>query len=167
MTVAGSTTTVRANGGTDGTDTLTSIERLKFTDTSVALDINGNAGQAYRIYKAALDRVPDVKGLGDWIYALDSGLNTLKQVAQGFINSPEFQEKYGANSSDQTFITLLYNNVLKRSPDPGGFRDWQRALDQGSSRSDLLVGFSESPENQANAITLIANGIPYQDYLIG
>lgn len=167
VTVAGITTTVRANSGTEGTDTLTSIERLKFTGTSVALDINGNAGQAYRIYKAALDRVPDVKGLGDWIYALDSGLNTLKQVAQGFINSPEFQDKYGANSSDQTFITLLYNNVLKRSPDPGGFRDWQRALDQGSSRSDLLVGFSESPENQANAITLIANGIPYQDYLIG
>lgn len=164
--VTRSETTITVSGF-DGRDTLTNVERLKFADTSVALDINGNAGQAYRIYKAALDRVPDLKGLGDWIYALDTGINTLKQVAQGFINSPEFQTKYGANSSNQTFITLLYNNVLDRNPDPGGFADWQRALDIGYSRSDLLIGFSESPENQANVIGLIGNGIQYQNYLLG
>jgi hypothetical protein len=90
----------------DGTNTLTGVERIKFTDTSVALDINGNAGQAYRIYKAALDRAPDLKGLGDWIYALDSGLNSLTQVANGFIGSAEFQGKYGVNTSNTNFTTV-------------------------------------------------------------
>jgi hypothetical protein len=148
----------------DGTNTLTGVERIKFTDTSVALDINGNAGQAYRIYKAALDRTPDLKGLGDWIYALDTGLNSLTQVANGFTSSAEFQEKYGVNTSNESFITLLYNNVLGRKPDATGLADWQRAFDQGSSRAEVLIGFSESPENQANVIGLIANGIQYEAF---
>ncbi|MBY0574357.1 MAG: M10 family metallopeptidase C-terminal domain-containing protein, partial [Undibacterium sp.] len=46
-----------------GTDTLTNVERLAFNDSNVALDISGNAGQAFRIYQAALDRKPDLVGL--------------------------------------------------------------------------------------------------------
>jgi hypothetical protein len=151
--------------GRDGQDTLVGIERLKFANGTLALDIDGNAGQAYRIYKAALDRTPDLKGLGDWIYALDTGLNTLNQVADGFTSSAEFQGKYGVNTSNVNFITLLYNNVLDRNPDAAGLADWQRAFELGSSRSDVLIGFSESPENKANVISLIANGIRYDDFL--
>ena len=34
---------------TDGTDQLTNIERLQFTDKNVALDLNGNAGTTAKI----------------------------------------------------------------------------------------------------------------------
>jgi serralysin len=64
----------------------------------------------------------------------------------------------------KAFITLLYNNVLGRKPDATGLADWQRAFDQGSSRAEVLIGFSESPENQANVIGLIANGIQYEAF---
>lgn len=151
--------------GRDGQDTLVDIERLEFANASLALDIDGNAGQAYRLYKAALDRTPDLKGLGNWIYALDTGLNTLKQVADGFTSSAEFQGKYGVNTSNENFITLLYNNVLGRNPDATGLANWQQAFDLGSSRADVLIGFSESPENQANVIGLIANGIQYDAFI--
>ena len=33
----------------------------------LALDINGTAGQVYRLYQAAFDRKPDLVGLGYWI----------------------------------------------------------------------------------------------------
>jgi hypothetical protein len=34
---------------------------------AVALDVDGAAGQAYRLYQAAFDRAPDKNGLGYWI----------------------------------------------------------------------------------------------------
>lgn len=137
---------------------VTNVERLQFTNGFVALDINGDGGQAYRLYQAAFNRTPDVPGLGYQTNALDDGL-TLSQVAGNFIASPEFQRTYG-NVDDTQFITLLYQNVLHRAPDSGGL---QYHLDEmhvyGESRADVLTHFSESPENQANVIGAIQNGM--------
>jgi hypothetical protein len=58
---SGSNWTVRdtsSSGTNEGTDTLTGVERLGFADKAVALDIDGNAGKAYRVYKAAFARDP-------------------------------------------------------------------------------------------------------------
>ena len=137
---------------------VTNVERLQFTNGYVALDINGDAGQAYRLYQAAFNRTPDVPGLGYQTNALDNGLS-LVQVAANFIASPEFQATYG-NVDDTQFLTLLYQNVLHRAPDAGGL---QFHLDemhvQGQSRAIELVHFSESPENQANVIGQIQDGM--------
>jgi hypothetical protein len=148
-----------AHTGTADVDTLAHFERLQFSDQGVAFDVSGHAGQAYRLYKAAFDRVPDVGGLGFQMNALDSGL-TLSQVAGNFIASPEFQATYG--SVDNTaFITLLYQNVLDRAPDAGGLQFHLNELANGETRADLLTHFSESPENQANVIGQIQAGMVY------
>src|SRR5207237_620506 len=105
-----------------------------FDDFSVAYDIDGDAGQAYRLYQAAFNRTPDIGGLGYQMNALDEGL-TLTQVAANFIDSPEFQHTYG-NVDDTQFITLLYQNVLHRAPDPGGLRDHLGEIASGQSRAD-------------------------------
>ena len=73
---AGYTLTRTSSGMTaasaaDGTDALINIERLQFTDKTLAFDLDGNAGQAYRLYQAAFDRVPDQGGLGYWIDEMD------------------------------------------------------------------------------------------------
>lgn len=102
----------------DGTDYLTEVERIRFSNLDVALDINGVAGEAYRIYQAAFDRAPDATGLGYWINVMDNGA-LLTGVAGGFIGSAEFQSRYG-NTSDVGFIKLLYENVLDRQPDCWG-----------------------------------------------
>ncbi|HEY8050219.1 MAG TPA: hypothetical protein VIE63_13670, partial [Ramlibacter sp.] len=57
FTQAGSALTVT---GPDGTDQLNSVERLQFDDGNLAFDFNGTAGEAYRLYQAAFNRVPDV-----------------------------------------------------------------------------------------------------------
>lgn len=149
--------TVKDNTGTEGTDTLLNVERIRFADKTIAIDISGNAGQAYRLYKAALDRTPDAGGLSFQTKALDDGWG-LASIAQNFIDSPEFASTYGALNNTQ-FVTQLYANVLDRAPDAGGLAYHVSNLDAGMSRAAVLVGFSESPENQAAVIGVIQNGI--------
>ena len=148
----------------DGIDTLSNVERLKFSDTNLALDINGNAGAAYRIYQAAFDRKPDVGGLGFWISQIDKGAS-LQSVAQGFIGSAEFQKLYGSSPTNAAFVDGLYHNVLHRAGEQGGVDYWIGVLNSGTSRADVLAGFSESAENKAGVIGSIQNGIEYKEWL--
>jgi V8-like Glu-specific endopeptidase len=146
-------------GGRDGTDSLFNIERLKFTDVYVAFDTGGYAGQAYRLYQAAFDRAPDFGGLGFHINNLDNGVY-ITNVGAHFIASPEFSGKYG-NLTDDAFVNQLYRNVLNREADAGGLAYHVQNLSSTHTRADVLVGFSESPENQANVIGAIQNGMIY------
>ncbi len=145
--------------GPQGQDSLFNVERLSFDDFKVALDITGNGGQAYRLYKSALDRAPDIGGLGFQINALDIGFG-ITDIAANFIESPEFQARYG-NLSNAQFVNQLYLNVLDRDADPGGLEFHVNNLNLGLPRNYLLVQFSESPENQANVIGAIQNGMVY------
>jgi len=139
------------------------INRLPIGLNYVALDTDGVAGQAYRIYKAAFDRAPDLAGLGFWINAMDKGA-ALTGVAGGFIGSEEFQSRYG-QAVDMDFIKLLYENVLDRQPDAAGYQFWQDAMARGLTREGVLIEFSESGENKANVAGLIANGIEYTPFI--
>jgi Domain of unknown function (DUF4214) len=142
-------------------DTLLNVERVQFGDVSVALDIAGTAGQAYRLYQAAFDRTPDQTGMGFWIRMMDSG-QTLDQVAAGFVTSKEFADLYGANASNSQFVQALYQNVLHRQAEAGGYDFWMAAIEQhGVARATVLGGFSESLENQAQVIGSIQDGIAF------
>ena len=163
ITKAGSAFTVK---GTDGTDTLTNIERLQFADMDVGLDINGNAGQVYRLYQAAFNRTPDKGGLGDWIYGMDHGMSLL-DVSAGFIGSNEFKTVYGQNPTDSEVVTRFYENVLHRAPEQAGYDYWMNQLQSNlQTRTQVLTGFSESPENQVQVIGVIQNGIEYTPHQV-
>jgi serralysin len=163
---SGTTSVIDKTANRDGADTLTNVERLSFTDTNVALDSGRgqNAGSAYRLYKAAFNRTPDAEGLGFWIKSLDNG-NSLNNVSQCFIGSPEFQRIYGANSSDTTFLTNIYSNVLGRNYDQSGYDFWLNGLKNGLQRDSLLSQFFESVENCANVAPLIGQGIQYKEWV--
>ena len=118
-------------------------------------------GEVYRLYGATLDREPDAGGLGGWEAYLEGGA-TLVQAAGGFTGSQEFQSKYGT-LDDTDFVTLLYHNVLDRDPDPGGLAAWLNLLETGTSRTSVVVGFSESAEYQTN--TAASLGTYVQNYL--
>lgn len=156
---AGFTVTDRAGNG--GTDTLLNAERIQFGDGMLAIDLDGSAGHAYRLYKAVFGREPDAAGLGYWIAAMDKGM-TADNVAKLFMTSPEFATQYGAQPDSTKLITTLYKNVLHRDPDVGGFEWWRGLLDKGTiTASDALLGFSESVENRAQVIGEIENGIAF------
>ena len=143
--------------------TLTNVERLAFQDGTLAFDSDGIAGQAYRLYQASFDRTPDAEGLGFWIDALDKGEIDLKQAAEFFMLSEEFQAAYGSPEevTDVLFLTLLYVNALDRRPDGDGFVYWREQQDQGVTRAEMMVYFSESAENIAQVAPAIDDGIWY------
>ncbi len=150
----------------DGADSLTGVERLKFADGMVALDTGAGAigGQAYRIYQAAFNRTPDKGGVGFWIGAMDRG-QSLGSVAAGFVQSKEFIALYGASPSNASVVEKLYLNVLHRAGEPAGVAYWTGVLDRGNaSVSEVLAGFSESPENVAGLVGVIANGFSYTPF---
>ena len=135
---------------------------------------------AYRLYKAAFARDPDLGGLGYWISALEQYLNPnlspeqnpyLLDVAKTFVESPEFKAKYGTDVDNANYIRNLDKNALGRDPlipDPitgktdEGYTYWVGVLDaKAASRSDLFVYFSESTENKAAIEPIIATGVEY------
>ncbi len=157
----------------DGLDILMNVERLAFTDTMVALDtaFNENAGNTYLLYQAAFDRAPDVEGLGYWIGEVDNGANMVSDVALNFILSEEFVSLYGASLEVPEFITLLYQNVLDRTPDAPGYEYWldefATAGDSLAYRAGLLNNFAISAENIGNVADQIVDGIQYQAFVLG
>jgi hypothetical protein len=145
-------------------DTLVNVERLKFADAAVALDIGGIGGEAYRIYQAAFDRAPDSVGLGFWIAAMDHG-TTLAAVAQGFVDSKEFKDMYGTAPANADLVGKFYEHVLHRPAEKAGFDFWVGVLDSHAvSVVDVLVAISESSENQAALAAVIGNGFAYTPY---
>ncbi|WP_295995941.1 DUF4214 domain-containing protein [Rugamonas sp.] len=145
-------------------DTLTSIERLRFDNTDIAFDTRGVAGEVYRLYQAAFGRTPDASGLGFWIHYGDNGMS-LHDIAAGFMGSPEYAKVYGTAPSDQLFLTNLYQNVLHRAPDADGLAFWSAQMQHGLSHADVLVGFSESPENQVALSPSIQNGMYFTHFV--
>ena len=153
-------TYTKANGSFAGVY-LDSVERIHFTDQTLAFDVEGNAGQAYRLYKAAFDRTPDKEGLGFWISVLDKGAS-LESVAAGFVASQEFQTINGTHPTNLQLVSSLYQHVLGRAPDQAGLDFWTAQLDNNSlPENNLLVSFSESNENKIALSGQISAGIEY------
>lgn len=158
------TWTVSLQGGRSSR--LEGYTRLEFLDKTVALDTEAVAGQAYRIYKAAFNRVPDHVGLGYWIAQMDAGMGIV-EVSSRFIDSTEFQSVYGSNPSDPVFLTRVYQNTLGRDPEPLGFDWWisEMRTNPEKTRAKVLADFSESFENKTAVASLITDGIVFTPYL--
>ncbi len=146
----------------DTVDEITGLSTIQFNDKSlnVTNDIKGtfdqvtglntDSGEMFRLYNAAFARFPDADGLKYWIDQFSSGKNTRRVVAQSFLGSAEFTEKYGSNVSDETYVNNLYKNVLGRDADTAGLNYWVGNLSSGvETRYEALLGFAESAENKA------------------
>lgn len=165
-TPEGTKLVVRNFTGSDGTDSLYSVERLQFGGSAIGFDVDGTGGEAYRLYQAALNRKPDAGGLGFYIAQLDKGVS-LVDAADSFIKSPEFTTLYGADTDNEGFVATIYQNVLHRVPDTGGLKFYIDVLNDGrASRAEVLADFSESPENKAQVIGVIQNGFEYTPYTV-
>jgi len=141
--------------------------RLRFADSSLALDLEGSAGQVYRLYQAAFARTPDAAGIGFWIDALERGVS-IDAIADGFVRSAEYRSVYGANPASWQIVDRYYQNVLGRSGDNAGVVFWRNALDSGAATpASVLKGFSDSPENQARVLAAIQTGIVFLEPGVG
>lgn len=96
-----------------------------------------------RMYREALGRQGEEGGLNHWCKTIRLGVKTPEQVAESFINSPEFQRK---NLSDEDYIKVLYRTFMGRDYDEAGLNHWISELDQGCSREEILHRFAVSQE---------------------
>lgn len=156
VTVSGATITVTMGSEIDS---FTNLERFRYSDAIVAFDLDGHAGQAYRLYQAAFARTPDLGGVSFWTNRIDGGTNLI-DVAAGFVASQEFRTVYGTSATNSDIVSKFYQNVLNRAGEPGGINFWVGELNSGArSVSQVLGGFSESAENKQLVGVVIANGI--------
>ena len=155
--------TVTDKTGKYGTDNLIDVERIQFDDTMVGLDIDGATGQIYRLYQAAYDRKPDAGGLKHWMWVSDMDKFSLAEIADFFMQLPEYKDLYLKDDpSNEHFVTLLYQHVLHREPEKGGYDHWMWTLTENKlTRAEVMAFFAESPENKAQVIAAINNGIEY------
>jgi hypothetical protein len=165
-TIVKSDTSIKVtNKETGSTSTFfPATKSLKFLDKTVSFEIDGQPGQVYRLYQAAFNRKPDEVGLGYWIKSSELG-NSLRLISGAFLDSAEFKTLYGDNVPAATYVDALYKNVLHRGGDPGGYAWWTDRVATGTDRRDVLIGFSDSPENQKNLFADMVNGFDYAPFV--
>jgi len=168
VTKTGNTYTVTDKTGSNGTDTLTNIETLRFGDLSVNLQIQSLAASAQpaevarisELYVAFFNRTPDADGLAYWISAYAAG-QSISEISESFYYvgaSPEYASLTGFSTSmtNEDFIHVFYKNVLGRpeGADAGGLAYWNAKLISGeSTRSSLandILGFAHTFKGDAD-----------------
>lgn len=149
------------NNGTEGRDTLTSIERLQFSDQRIALDIaNGSAGFTAQligaVYGAASAHDPQLIGIG--LRYLDSG-TTREQLTRLALH-----DRLGASYSADQYIGTLYKNLTGQTIPADQLSTWKARVASGEFNDISLTLLASSlAENNANIglVGMIDNGIAY------
>lgn len=117
-------------------------------------DPGTSQGSIYRLYRAYFQREPDLGGFTYWRNKNAAG-TTLARISETFARSSEFQTKYG-KLTNRAFLNLVYQNVMGRPADSGGFAYWLGKLDRGTPRGSVMLSFSDSTEYRR--VTLL--GVP-------
>ena len=106
-----------------------------------------------QVYLGILARDAEYGGFRGWLGALLAGASR-EQIVEGFLGSAEFQINFGSNLTNGQFVERMYNNVLLRSSDPGGFNYWVGQLNSGQmTRAQAALGFLDSDEFQNLAVS--------------
>jgi hypothetical protein len=96
--------------------------------------VEADDAQLYRLYYGGLGRAPDRGGFEFWQERLDSGLFDFTEIADRFMDSPEFSGLADVNEdgevSNAEFLDHMYFNVFGREPDAGGYNWWLEQLDE-------------------------------------
>lgn len=155
-----STVVSQARFGTDGTDTLNSIEKLQFRDqtidaTTVIKTAHLAGDQILKLIDmyTEIDRAPDALGLSYWGSQLHDGV-PLAEVYKSFFLQPEVATVFPAGLSNQEFVTKVYDTMLSRTPDAAGLAYWVGQLQQGQiSKATFLLPFINAVYANAGATT--------------
>jgi len=130
----------------DGTD-IVDVERLRFADMSIALDLEGNAGTVAKflgaVFGASAVGNADYAGIG--LDLADGGMasEALMQLA--------LDARLGAGASNADVVTLLYTNVIGVAPDEAALALYVGLIEDGTyTQQSLGLLAAESSFNLAN-----------------
>ncbi len=148
------------SGGPTGTDTLLGIERLQFTDSKVAFDVDGNAGFAVKMLGAVNGIAASTNAglIGSAIASLDAG-TSIEGLMISSINAA-----LGGAASNHAVATLLCNNLAGFVLPADYIQTWAQYMDNGSySQAAFGVAAAEFWLNLENVdmVGLASTGIDY------
>ena len=142
-------------------DQLQGVERLAFSDRTIALDLDGHAGTVAKVlgavFGAASVRNLDFVGIG--LHFMDDAGYSAESLMQLAL-----QARLGSQASHGQVVDLLYTQVMQEPPTPDvrqGFVDW---LDSGQETvASLGVMAAETAFNRANIdlVGLARTGLAY------
>ncbi|WP_395702719.1 hypothetical protein [Aquabacterium sp.] len=133
--------------GADGTDTVSSVERLQFNDLQVALDLDGHAGHAGQVAriigavfgaKAVANR--DYVGIG--LKLLDDGMSYTDLAALAV--------SVTGKSAPADVVKLLWGNVIGGVPSSADAQPFVDLLKGGMSIGQLAVLAADTDLNATN-----------------
>ncbi len=143
--------------GNNGTDSLTGVERLKFSDKTVAIDLDGNAGITAKIIgavfgKAALTN-PTYVGIG--LSYLDRNVSYSDLGAEAL-------RAVGAITPD-AIVSLLWLNIIGVPATSANKAPYIKMLTDGKMPGDLVVLAADTDYNINNIglVGLMQTGIEY------
>lgn len=149
---------ITANDNPGNQDTLTHIERLEFSDTKLALDLDGYAGEVAKllgaIFGAASASNQDYVGVG--LDEADKGLS-YEQLGEFAIH------KTGLTSHNE-IVTLLWQNLFGAAPSETEKSPYVKMLDTGEiSTGGLAILAADSGVNAENIhlTGLVQTGIAF------
>ncbi len=142
-------------------DQLQGVERLAFSDRTIALDLDGHAGTVAKVlgavFGAASVRNLDFVGIG--LHFMDDAGYSAESLMQLAL-----QARLGSQASHAQVVDLLYTQVMQEPPTADvrqGFVDW---LDSGQETvASLGVMAAETAFNRANIdlVGLARTGLAY------
>lgn len=153
----GRTVQDQRTAASDGTDTLTSVERLQFADTKVAIDLDGHAGQAAKLLGAVFGAsfVSNKQFVSIALSLLDQGV-TYEQLATAAVSVT-------GKTSHVDVASLLWTNLFGAPPTPTQIAPIAAVLDNGMTIGALTVLVADTEFNASliNLVGLSQTGIEF------
>lgn len=137
---------------------LISIERIWLADGSLDFTADSNAAMVVRLYDIAFGRAAEGSGQQFWIQALNGGMDAI-EAAFTFIQSREFADSLGGDTSNAAFVELLYANLRGTAAPVEEQQFWTSQLDAGMDRPTVLLYFADSAEQRAATMDTVSAGI--------
>lgn len=142
-------------------DTLINIERISFADSSVALDLDANAGLVAKTIGAVFGKedVTNKAFVGIGLHFVDELNYSYPSLMELAINA-----RLGANPTHDQVVDLLYTNVVGQAPDAATRKTFTDLLDNGSftlGGLGVLAADTEFNKTHINLVGLAQTGLEY------
>jgi len=143
----------------DGSDELVSLERLHFTDKSVAFDLDGNAGNTAKLLGVLVGAVDSgLMGIGLDIFD-NAGLSFEQVMGLGL------DAILSTERSNEDVVNMIYTNLVGQAPSQGELSALTAdLLDSGAyTQVGLALLAADHPLNTESIglVGLIENGVEY------
>ncbi len=151
------TTVIDNRLNSDGTDSLSGVERLKFSDKSIAIDLDGNAGISAKIIGAVLGKeavkIPAFMGIG--LSLLDGGMSysDLGALALAAVGA----------TTNESIASTVWRNIYGTNPTVNELSSIVKQLNDGLKPGDYIVSVGDSALNATNIglVGLALTGIEF------